>query len=379
MTNAPNAPDGSGYLLYHSIGQYHGKAKDSALALAEFAGFWGATNDEHWANVLPKRQEFIDGWRHLINAPEGTLTTSENVTASLYSLIGALPEKYLKGKRVLVAADCFPSLHFMLSGISERLGFSLDTVPMRQGASWVEDEDMLASWGPDVGLALLTWVSSTSSHKIDLEPLVAHGRKMGSLIGVDITQAAGLLPFDVMAPEIDFTVSTSLKWLCGTPGAGILYVANELTLECEPGLRGWFSQPDPFSWELDKFEYAPDSRRFDHGTPGMVANIASLPALKWHAAQNREELVAHNHNLTSQIIDVIDDLNLNLCTPRSASNRGGSIMVKLPPEMPAAHVLNTLKTNHIYADARGQTLRLSPGFVTTSDGINALHQSLKAV
>ena len=158
-----------------------------------------------------------------------------------------MPEEKLRGKRVLVAADCFPSVHFLLAGLAQRLGFTLDTVPLRQGATWVEDEDYLNAWGPDVGLALITWVTSTASYRCNLDMLVAHGRQMGSTIGVDITQAAGLIPFDVMQPRIDFAVSTSLKWMCGTPGAGMIYVDQALIADFQPELRGWFSQNNPFS------------------------------------------------------------------------------------------------------------------------------------
>ncbi len=205
-------------------------------ATAEHAEIWGRFDDAQWPMVLPRRQKFIDGWQRLINAPQGTLTTAENVTTALYSLIGALPAHHLKGKRVLIAQDCFPSLHFMLAGVADRFGFTLDTVPMRQGGAWVDDDDMIAAWSDDVGLALLTWVTSTSSHLCDLTALVAHARAQGSLVGVDITQGAGLLPFDVLEPEVDFTVSTSLKWLCGASGAGILHVADPLLQTCAPEL-----------------------------------------------------------------------------------------------------------------------------------------------
>lgn len=237
MTAQRLEKDGSGYFLYHSIGQYPGKAEDVAAAMAEFAGVWGAPDDGQWGAILGRRAEFVEHWRRLIDAPEGTVTTSENVTAALYALIGALPSKHLKGRKLLVAGDCFPSLHFLLTALSPRFGFSLETVPLRQGASYVEDEDVIAQWDSEVGLALLTWVSSTSSHRADIASLAAHGRKMGSLVGVDITQAAGLLPFSVNDPAVDFTISTSLKWMCGTPGAGMLHVASGLIAACEPEFR----------------------------------------------------------------------------------------------------------------------------------------------
>lgn len=364
------------YFLYHSIGQYPGKAEDLAHAMAEFAAVWAAPDDAQWGYLLGKRASFIEHWRGIIGAPEGSLTTCENVTQGLHMLMTALPPERLSGKRVLVAADCFPSNHFLLTKLQDRLGFTLETVPMRQGAAWVEPEDFLAHWGPDVAVALLTWVASTTSHRIDLPAMVAHGRAMGSLIGVDITQGAGLLPFDVADPAVDFTISTSLKWMCGTPGAGILHVAPDLISQCQPELRGWFSQPDPFNWALDRFAYAPDIRRFDNGTPGCMAAIASLPALDWHAAQDRAALLAQNRRQTARIIIAADEMGLDLITPRAETARGGSVMLRLPDSHPAPQIVAALRSAGIATDGRGQILRTSPGPVTTDDGVQTLVTAL---
>ena len=370
--------DGSGYFLYHSIGQYPGKAGDLAAAMARFAQVWGQPDDGQWPYALGQRQRFIDRWRAILNAAEGTVTTSESVTSALSSLIGALPVATLRGKRVLVAGDCFPSVHFLLSGLQDRLGFTLQTVPLRQGATWAEDEDIIAQWGPDVGLALLTWISSTSSHRSDIPALVDHGRRMGSLIGVDLTQGAGLLPYDVTAPAVDFALSTSLKWMCATPGAGMLYVSPALIPACEPALRGWFSQPDPFNWDFGRFSYAPDARRFDHGTPGIMACVASVPALDWHAAEDKAAIADHNRRLSRHILAGVEDLRLPLASPRDEGQRGGSIMVVLPQAVAPASVLAAFRAHGLYADARGQTLRLSPGVMTTGEGVDRLIRTLAA-
>jgi selenocysteine lyase/cysteine desulfurase len=365
-------PDGSRYFLYHSIGQYPGKSADLARAMAGFAAAWGRSDDGQWPHALGLRGRFLDRWRAILGAPSGTVTTSESVTSALASLVGALPDKWLRGRRLLVAGDCFPSVHFLLSGLQARLGFTLDTVPLRPGATWVEDEDIIARWGTDVGLALLTWVSSTSSHRSDIATLAAHGRRMGSLIGADITQGAGLLPFDVMNPAIDFCVTTSLKWMCGTPGAGVLYVAHPLIADCAPELRGWFSQPDPFNWDFARFSYAPDIRRFDHGTPGIMAAAATLPALDWHARQDPAALLAHNRRLSAALQDGLTDLALPLASPRDAAARGGSVMALLPESSPAPQVVAALRAAGIAADTRGQLLRLSPGVMTGEAGVDDL-------
>ncbi|GAA2827789.1 kynureninase [Aminobacter aminovorans] len=372
-------PDGSAYFLYHSIGMYPGKAEAMAAELSEFAASWGAFDDGQWMRALGKRQRFIDLWSNLIGASKGTLTSAENVTTALYSLIGALPPHHLAGRRVLVTADCFPSLHFLLAGLAPRFGFTLDTVAMRDGESWVHDDDLIASWGKDVGLTLLTQVTSTSSHRCDLDRLVAHGRAMGSLVGVDITQGVGLIPFKVDAPAVDFTISTSLKWLSGTPGAGIIHVAEPLLKECRPELRGWFSQDNIFSWDLDAFAYAPDARRFDHGTPSALACIGSVPALEWHAAQDKTALLAHNRKLSAAIIARADEMGLALASPRDDRRRGGSIMLRLPAETETATIVNGLRQSGVFTDCRGRILRLSPGTITTAEGIDRLFAGLGAL
>ena len=371
MPSPANTRD-AGYFLYHSIGLYPGKEEELAAAMAEFAAVWAAPDDKQWGYVLNRRQDFIDFWRRIINAPKGSVTAVESVTEGMYKLIRSLPEGMLRGKRVLVAADCFPSIHFLLAGLAPRMGFTLDTVPLSEGKPWVEAEDFAARWGRDVALALITWVTSTASARVDRTPLVAHGREMGSLIGVDITQAAGLIPFDAQDPAVDFVISTSLKWMCGTPGAGILYVDKALVLDLEPEGRGWFSQNNPFSWDLDRFEYAPDIRRFDGGTPGSVAAIASLPALRWHAGQDHAALADWNRDLVDRIIARADALDLPLHSPRDPGQRGGSVMMRFPDKPEASAVVGALGVEGYSVDFRGPLLRMSPGNVTRPETIDTI-------
>lgn len=369
----------AGYFLYHSIGQYPGKAEQLGEAMREFGAIWGAPDDKQWGYVLQKRQDFIDFWRRIIHAPKGSLTTCESVTSGFHTVLRSLPEHSLKGKRVLVAADCFPSLHFLLAGLAERMGYTLETVPLDTQHAWVESDHYLEHWGPDVALALITWVTSTASKRCNLDALVAHGRSMGSVIGVDITQAAGLLPFDVMSPRIDFAISTSLKWMCGTPGAGILYIDKSNIPKLTPEIRGWFSQNNPFSWDLDKFAYAPDVRRFDSGTPGSVAAMASLPALRWHCHQDHELFASHNRKLVDHIIQRADDLGLPLHSPRDALQRGGSVMMSMPDKADAAAVVGALGIAGFSVDFRARVFRMSPGYVTQDESIDEVFDIVRTI
>ena len=141
MSNSSASDHGAGYFLYHSIGMYQGKAADLAREMAAFAESWGMPNDTQWPYILERRQHFIDLWRQIIGAPAGTVTTCESVTQGVHSIITALPESHLRGRRILVAADCFPSVHFLLAGLAPRLGFTLDTSTAMMDATLLWNSD----------------------------------------------------------------------------------------------------------------------------------------------------------------------------------------------------------------------------------------------
>jgi selenocysteine lyase/cysteine desulfurase len=146
---------------------------------------------------------------------------------------------------------------------------------------------------------------------------------------------------------------------------------------CRPELRGWFSQENIFSWALDAFAYASDARRFDHGTPSVLACAGSVPALKWHAAQDHAAILALNRRLSAMIIEEAGRLGLALASPSEAERRGGSVMLRLPDGAEPAAVVNGLRERAVFTDCRGRIMRLSPGMVTTEAGVERLFETLR--
>jgi selenocysteine lyase/cysteine desulfurase len=51
-------------------------------------------------------------------------------------------------------------------------------------------------------------------------------------------------------------------------------------------------------------------------------------------------------------------------------------MITVPPGIDASTVVAALRSRHLYCDARGTTLRLSPGAVTSADDVDALCAAL---
>lgn len=382
----------SGWCLYHSAGRFAGQQAALDAAMAAFTHAWCGPQDDGWTFALQARSALLANWAGLIHAPEASLFPAPNVTEAFARCIDTLADdttgsstgSALRGRVVLIAADCFPSLHFLLQGLSERHGFTLRTVPIADrgngGKGFVHDDDFIAAWDADVALAIVTWVSSLTSKRADLKRLCAHAKQHDTMVAVDITQGAGILPFTLDRYPVDIVCGSTLKWLCGVPGAAFAYAGPRLFADGRvPALRGWFSQPDPFNWDLSRFRFAPDARRFDTGTPSILPYIASRPGFDWVLSQTVDVLRAHNLTLGDTIIDIADTCGLPVLTPRDPARRGGSIMLDLASPTRAQAAVQTLTQHRVAADARGSTLRLSPGARTSAAGIDRLASALHTV
>ena len=100
----------------------------------------------------------------------------------------------------------------------------------------------------------------------DVEPIVRRAHEAGAYVVLDCYQSAGVVPFDLTALDVDFAVGGSVKWLCGGPGAGWLYVRPDLAERLEPTFVGWQGHARPFAFEPE-LEYAPGARALPHRHP----------------------------------------------------------------------------------------------------------------
>ncbi|HBO12117.1 MAG TPA: kynureninase, partial [Halieaceae bacterium] len=90
------------------------------------------------------------------------------------------------------------------------------------------DERDPAAWraalSDDTALVLVTQVQSNTGVQVPVAAVCAAAREAGALSVVDAAQAVGILPVDVQAIGADFLLGSCVKWLCGGPGAGFLWV-----------------------------------------------------------------------------------------------------------------------------------------------------------
>jgi kynureninase len=172
------------------------------------------------------------------------------------------------------------------------------------------------------------------------------------------------VPLDVTALGIEFCVGGSVKWLCGGPGAGYLYVRPDIAEKLEPAFAGWQAHAQPFAFE-EEMRYASGSARFLTGTPNVPSNYAASAGYEIIAEIGVDRIRENSMRQTALLVELIDDAGFELTSPRDPDIRGGSVVFRVP-DFQAVHA--ELARRDIICDTRPDAgIRFGPHFFTTDD------------
>ena len=212
-----------------------------------------------WDSWLKAIQGFRDSLAFLLGGNAADYCAQANLSSGLAKLLPALPEPPNSRAVLLAAEDSFPSLAFVLQH-ARRSGFVARLIPHAHDPSIEETwADALTS---DVAATLVTHVHSNTGAVAPVAKIAALCRERGIRCIVDIAQSAGILPLSLAELGADVVLGSCVKWLCGGPGAGFMWINPALVEELAPPDVGWFSHADPFECDVHSFRYATDARRF---------------------------------------------------------------------------------------------------------------------
>ena len=188
---------------------------------------------------------------------------------------------------------------------------------------------------------------------------------MGAYVLLDSFQALGTVPFDVQQLNVDFCTGGVLKWLCGGPGTGYLYVRPELAKKLEPTFTGWMGHRNPFGFEIGPNQYTDGIYRFTQGTPNIAALHAARPGVKIIARSRHRE-----HPREIEAADGAADRDgrpARLAGKYAARSerRGGTVSIDMPD---AERVCAELLKRDVLVDYRPKAgVRFSPHFYNTDE------------
>jgi len=155
-----------------------------------------------------------------------------------------------------------------------------------------------------------------------------------------------------------------VKWLCGGPGNGWLYVRPDLAEQLTPTYTGWQAHERPFGFE-EEMEYASGAVRFLTGTPNVPAHYAATAGYDLIEEIGVERIRENSLRQTQLLIDLADDAGFGVRSPRDPKRRGGTVTVDVPE---FAAVYRELMERQIICDFRPDAgIRLGPHYYNTDD------------
>jgi kynureninase len=355
-----HVPEGT-YLLSHSVGCLpHGSAE------AVEAGYyrpWREAGGDAWPGWLEALTSFRAAVAGLIGARIDQVCPQTNVSGAVAKILHALPERPGRDT-ILLCEEDFPSIGFVAAAAAAR-GYRTRFLPRGEAA---EDS---AAWAAavaqgDVQLAIVTHAFSNRSARLPVAEISAMLRRREVFSIVDAVQTLGVVPVDVTAWSADFVVGSSVKFLCGGPGAAFLWASDAVLPQTRPIDVGWFSHADPFAFDIHDFRAAADALRFWGGTPSVLPLVQAAHSIATLSRIGTEAIHAHNQALIQHLHDAMPD---RIRSARDPARRGNAVLVATDDP---ADMLALLRSRRIMADTREGCIRLSPHIYNDLDDMDRL-------
>jgi kynureninase len=351
------------YLVSHSLGAM---PRRTAANLQDYADTWSRRGVRAWH----------EGWWELgrntsdllapvLGVAPGTITMHQNVTVAMGIIASCFRYDGTRRKIVLTELE-FPTNMYLFEGFA-RYGAEIVYVPSSNRICNDVDR-LLAAIDERTVLVPLSYVLFRSSCIQDARAVIEKAHAVGAHVILDVYQAAGTVPLDVESLGASFAVGGSVKWLCGGPGAGYLYVRPDLTRTLEPGLVGWAAHAEPFAFATGPVAYADGTERFQSGTPNIPALYAARAGYEIVRQIGVPAIREKSLRLTRRIIDHATRAGYAINTPLDDSQRGGAVIIDVPN---GEAVANDLIRREIIIDYRPDAgIRISPHFYNNDDDID---------
>jgi kynureninase len=349
--------------------------KRAGLYLQQYADTWSTRGVRAWS----------EGWWELgrttgdllapiLGVPPGTISMHQNVTVA--QAIIASSFRYDGPRRKIVMTDLeFPTNMYLFEGF-RKYGAEIEYVKSDDSIR-TNLERLLEAIDERTILVPLSLVLFRSAFVQNAAAVVEKAHRVGAHVVLDVYQATGTLPLDLTRLGVSFAVGGSVKWLCGGPGAGYLYVRSDLGRALQPAVVGWAAHAAPFAFETGGIRYADAPERFQSGTPNVPALYSARAGYEIVSQIGVEAIRAKSLRLTRTLMERARRAGFRLHTPDGDHERGGAVVIDVPN---GEAVSRELLEQGVIIDYRpGAGIRMAPHFYNSQDEIDRAMDVLEAI
>lgn len=360
------------YLISHSLGAMPRRTRDR---LNEYADTWATRSIRAWEEGWWEMPITVGNLiAKIIGAGEGEVTMHPNVSVC-QSIVASCFDWNGRRNKIVSEGLNFPSNLYIHRQL-ESLGARVVTAPSDNGIT-VPLERLLAAIDEETLLVSVSHVIFKSAFIQDLRPIIERAHKVGAMVIADIYQSAGAVPVNVRELGVDFATGGSVKWLCGGPGAGYLYVRRDLWGKLRPRVTGWMAHRKPFAFDPGPIDYADDAFRFLHGTPNIPGLYAARSGYEIINEVGVENIRAKSVRQTSMLLQLAEQAGYRVNSPTESRQRGGTITLDVPN---GAEVTQQLLRRDVLVDYRpGAGIRIAPHFYTKDEELELVIREIQSI
>jgi kynureninase len=361
------------YMISHSLGAMPRRTRDR---LQEYTDMWATRGIRAWEEgwwMMPTTVGDLIG--KIIGAGEGEVVMHQNVSVCQSIITSCFDFSESKRNKIVSESLNFPSNLYIYHAL-ERDGARLITVPSYDGIT-VPLDRMLEAIDEETLLVSISHVIFRSSYIQDIKAITDRAHEVGAMVVADIYQSAGTVPLNVRELGLDFATGGSVKWLCGGPGAGYLYVRRDLWPRLEPRLTGWLAHKHPFAFETGPNEYADNIYRFLNGSPNVPGMYAAMSGYEIVNEIGVERIREKSIRQTSRLIELAEEAGFRVNCPKNSNERGGTVVIDVPN---GAQVTTELLRRDFLVDYRpGAGIRVAPHFYSKDEELDLTIREIKTI
>jgi kynureninase len=361
------------YLISHSLGAM---PRQTFERLQEYAEIWATRGVRAWAEGWWDMPQTIgDEVARIIGADPQTVVMHQNVSICQSLILSCFDPSPRRNKIVYEGLN-FPSVMYVYEAHARDGRFRIETVESPDGIT-IPLERMLAAIDEETLLVPISHVLFKSGFLQDARAIIERAHEVGAYVVLDTYQSAGTVPFSVKDLNVDFATGGSVKWLCGGPGAGYLYVRPDLQAMLEPRTTGWMAHEAPFAFESGAIRYAPSVARFLHGSPAIPALYAAESGYRIINEIGVERIRAKSLRQTTRLIELAEEAGFRVTSPADSARRGGTITIS--DDHAAAITAELIRREFIVDYRPGAGVRISPHFYTLDEELELVIREMKNI
>ncbi len=360
------------YLISHSLGAM---PRGTIAELTDYAETWATRGVRAWAEGWWDMPLTVgDEVGRIIGAEPGSVVMHQNVSIC-QSLILSCFEPTPERNKIVYSELNFPSVMYVYEAHARNGNLRIETVKSDDGIT-VPLERMLAAIDEHTLLVPFSHVLFKSAFLQNAKAITERAHEVGARVVLDTYQSAGTVPFNVKDLNVDFATGGSVKWLCGGPGAGYLYVRPDLHSQLQPKTTGWMAHENPFAFDT-QLRYASGVGRFLHGSPAIPALYAARSGYRIINEIGVDRIRQKSVRQTTRLIELAEEAGFEVTSPRDPAQRGGTITVMHDN---AAAIASELINREFIVDFRpGAGVRISPHFYTTDEELELVIREMKSI